>query len=47
MVYCQGGYRSMIACSILQSMGFRNVINILGGIKLIKETNPELLEINN
>lgn len=46
VVYCQGGYRSMIACSILQSMGYRNLINIHGGINLMRETNPELLEIN-
>jgi hydroxyacylglutathione hydrolase len=46
VLYCQGGYRSMIACSILQSMGFRNIINIKGGINLIKETDPEILEVN-
>lgn len=30
-VHCKGGYRSMIACSLLQRAGFHNVINIIGG----------------
>jgi rhodanese-related sulfurtransferase len=30
-VHCQGGYRSMIACSLLQRAGFKNVINVSGG----------------
>lgn len=30
-VYCKGGYRSTIACSLLQASGFENVINVLGG----------------
>jgi len=30
-VHCKGGYRSMIACSLLQRAGFRNVTNVIGG----------------
>lgn len=30
-VYCKSGYRSTIACSLLQASGFENVWNILGG----------------
>jgi hydroxyacylglutathione hydrolase len=30
-VHCKGGYRSMIACSLLQRAGFRNVIDMIGG----------------
>ena len=30
-VHCKGGYRSMIACSLLQRAGFQNVINVIGG----------------
>jgi hydroxyacylglutathione hydrolase len=30
-VHCKGGYRSMIACSLLQANGFERVINVLGG----------------
>jgi hydroxyacylglutathione hydrolase len=30
-VHCQSGYRSIIACSLLQRAGFRNVVNVSGG----------------
>jgi hydroxyacylglutathione hydrolase len=30
-VHCQGGYRSMIACSLLERAGLENVINVVGG----------------
>jgi glyoxylase-like metal-dependent hydrolase (beta-lactamase superfamily II)/rhodanese-related sulfurtransferase len=31
VVHCQGGYRSMIASSLLQRAGFQHVINLTGG----------------
>ena len=31
-VHCQSGYRSVIACSLLQRAGFKNVINVSGGL---------------
>ncbi len=30
-VHCKSGYRSGIACSLLQRAGFENVINVIGG----------------
>jgi hydroxyacylglutathione hydrolase len=30
-VHCKSGFRSMIACSLLQRAGFRNVTNVVGG----------------
>ncbi len=30
-VHCKSGYRSMIACSLLERAGFANVINVIGG----------------
>jgi len=39
-IHCAGGYRSMIASSILKSRGFDNVVNIEGGIGAIKEFLP-------
>ncbi len=30
-VHCKGGYRSMIACSLLERAGFQNVVNVMGG----------------
>jgi glyoxylase-like metal-dependent hydrolase (beta-lactamase superfamily II)/rhodanese-related sulfurtransferase len=38
-VYCAGGYRSMIALSILRSRGWQNLIDVAGGFKAISETN--------
>lgn len=38
-LHCAGGYRSMIAASILKLRGFHDVINVEGGFKAIKETN--------
>ncbi len=38
-LHCAGGYRSMIAASILQSRGFRNFSEIEGGFKSIAETS--------
>ena len=36
-LHCAGGYRSMIAASILKSRGIHNLIDIKGGFKAIKE----------
>jgi hydroxyacylglutathione hydrolase len=30
-VHCKSGYRSMIACSLLERAGYRNVMNVAGG----------------
>lgn len=38
-IHCAGGYRSMIAASILKSRGVENVIDIAGGYGAIKNTN--------
>jgi len=35
LIYCAGGYRSMIACSILKSKGYKSVENIYGGFSAI------------
>lgn len=37
-VHCAGGYRSVIAASILKSRGFDNVIDVKGGYAAIKNT---------
>lgn len=36
-LYCAGGYRSVIAVSILKSRGIHNVVNIAGGFAAIKQ----------
>ncbi len=38
-IHCAGGYRSMIAASILQARGFRNFTEIEGGYNMISKTN--------
>ena len=40
-IHCAGGYRSMVAASLLRANGFKNLIDIAGGYKAIKETNLE------
>ncbi len=38
-LHCAGGYRSMIAASILKANGFENIVDVAGGFKAIKETS--------
>ncbi|MDW8273782.1 MAG: rhodanese-like domain-containing protein [Chitinophagales bacterium] len=38
-MHCAGGYRSMIAASILQGRGYRNFTEIEGGFKAIAQTS--------
>ncbi|WP_421828719.1 rhodanese-like domain-containing protein [Larkinella sp.] len=37
-IHCAGGYRSMVAASILKARGFDNLVNVEGGITAIKKT---------
>lgn len=45
-IHCAGGYRSMIANSILKKSGIHNVVDVLGGFAKIKQTNIETIEFN-
>jgi glyoxylase-like metal-dependent hydrolase (beta-lactamase superfamily II)/rhodanese-related sulfurtransferase len=38
-VHCKGGYRSMIASSLMQRAGFKNVINVIGGFDAWQQAN--------
>ena len=38
-VHCKSGYRSMIASSLLQRAGFRNVVNVIGGFDAWQAAN--------
>ena len=38
-VHCKGGYRSMIASSLLQRAGFKQVINVIGGLDAWQQAN--------
>jgi len=43
-IHCAGGYRSMIASSILKSRGIHNLIDVKGGFKTIKEVGAAVSE---
>ncbi len=43
-IHCAGGYRSVIAASILKKRGIHNLIDVQGGFKAIKETKIELTD---
>ncbi len=43
-VHCAGGYRSMIASSILKSRGIHNLIDVAGGFDAIKESKIHVSE---
>lgn len=47
-IHCLGGYRSIIASSILRQHGFHNITNIGGGFEAMKQTKlPILIAENN
>jgi hydroxyacylglutathione hydrolase len=43
-IHCAGGYRSVIAASILKARGFHNIIDIAGGFAALKKTDSPLSE---
>ena len=43
-VHCAGGYRSVIATSLLKSQGIHNVRNVLGGWNAIKQQEKAVIE---
>lgn len=42
IMYCGGGYRSILTAEISQRMGYTNVHSLIGGYKAIKNDNWEL-----
>jgi hydroxyacylglutathione hydrolase len=45
-IHCAGGYRSMIAASILKARGFDKLIDVAGGFSAIAKTNAPLTAVN-
>lgn len=43
-VHCAGGYRSVIACSLLKRQGLNNLRNVLGGWNAIKQEEKAPIE---
>lgn len=44
VIHCAGGYRSMIASSILKARGWDNFADVIGGFDAIKETNLKVTD---
>lgn len=44
IVYCGGGYRSMMACSMMLRSGIKNVVNVAGGMNAILKEKPEIVQ---
>lgn len=44
IIHCAGGYRSMMAASIMKREGFLHITNVLGGMGKIKETGVKLVQ---
>ena len=42
-IHCAGGYRSVIACSILKRSGYESVVDVAGGFSSIRKSNFEIL----
>ncbi|HMG88659.1 MAG TPA: MBL fold metallo-hydrolase [Chryseolinea sp.] len=43
IVHCGGGYRSMVAISIMKNHGFENLINVLGGFGQMQKAGLEIV----
>ncbi|WP_430614959.1 MBL fold metallo-hydrolase [Flavobacterium sp. JP2137] len=43
-IHCAGGYRSLIAASILKARGYHNMIDVIGGFAAIKQTDVPTTE---
>ena len=42
-IHCAGGYRSVIACSLLKRSGYKSVVDVAGGFSSIRKSNFEIL----
>jgi rhodanese-related sulfurtransferase len=39
IMYCGGGYRSVLTAAVAQRMGYRNVFSLIGGYKALVQAN--------
>ena len=39
IMYCGGGYRSVLTCDVAQRMGYKNVSSLIGGYKALVTAN--------
>lgn len=45
-LHCAGGYRSVIAASILKARGYDNLVNVEGGYSAISQTSVKKISLN-
>ena len=38
IIYCGGGYRSVLTAVVAQTMGYRNVFSLIGGYKALVQS---------
>ncbi|MFN3874770.1 MAG: MBL fold metallo-hydrolase [Flavobacteriales bacterium] len=43
-IHCAGGYRSMIAASLLKARGYHNIVDVAGGFNSIKKTDVKVTD---
>ncbi len=43
LIYCGGGYRSVLVCESVQKMGYRNVYSIIGGYRAMKTAGWQMV----
>jgi rhodanese-related sulfurtransferase len=46
IMYCGGGYRSVLTAAVAQRMGYRNVFSLAGGFKALVEAKWPMREGN-
>lgn len=39
IMYCGGGYRSVLTCDVAKRMGYRNISSLIGGYKALVSAN--------
>jgi rhodanese-related sulfurtransferase len=43
-IHCAGGYRSMVAASLLKARGWHNIVDVAGGFNAIKKTDVKVTD---
>ena len=44
IMYCGGGYRSVLTCDVAQRMGYRNVSSLIGGYQALTTANWPIMK---
>ncbi len=44
IMFCGGGYRSVLTCEVAQRMGYKNVYSLIGGYKALLTANWPMIQ---